>query len=161
MVKGYGARMQAPDYVAKLVSTGRKGKKSGGGFYDFSEKGSTPVQGLRDLLGVAKPPITAANRKDIADRLILRLINEAVQCLDEGVAGAPGLEAANQVDLGTVMGIGFPPFRGGVLYYAEKLGARNVADTLTRLAQKHGERFAPWSGISKRAEQNGSFLAAA
>lgn len=161
MTKGYGARMQAPQYVNKLVQAGRKGKKSGGGFYDFSEKGSSPHPGIRELLGVAKPPITAANRKDIADRLILRLINEAVQCLDEGVAGAPGAEAANQVDLGTVMGIGFPPFRGGVLYYAEKLGARSVAESLTRLAQKHGERFTPWTGIVKRAETNGSFLGAA
>ena len=58
------------------------------------------------------------------------MINEAVRCLDEGVAGAPGPEAANQIDLGTVMGIGFPPFRGGLLHYADSLGVDRLTVTV-------------------------------
>ena len=74
----------------------------------------------------------------------MSLINEAVRCLDEGVAGAPGLEAANQIDLGTVMGLGFPPFKGGLLYYANSVGSQKILETLNKLREDLGERFAAW-----------------
>ncbi|MDC0358980.1 hypothetical protein OAO01_09195 [Oligoflexia bacterium] len=87
----------------------------------------------------------------------MSLIQEAVRCLDEGVAGSPGREAACQIDLGTVMGMGFPPFRGGLLYYAESLGARDVFDTLMKLEKEHGERFKAVPGVVRRAECSTSF----
>lgn len=160
MVAGYGERMKAADHISKLLAAGRKGKKSGAGFYDFSEKGAVPSAAARGLLGTAKPEIQGPNRKEIADRLIMRLINEAVRCLDEGVAGSAGPEAASQIDLGTVMGMGFPPFRGGVLNYAQALGAKTVLDTLQKLSERFGARFAPFEGIRRRAERGSSFLEA-
>ena len=83
--------------------------------------------------------------------MILTMINEAVKCLDEGVAGAPGKDAADQVDLGSVMGFGFPPFRGGILYYADKLGAKKILEKLEPLAKQHGARFEIAPGIVARA----------
>jgi len=87
------------------------------------------------------------------------MINEAVRCLDEEVAGAPGREAASQIDLGSVMGFGFPPFRGGVIFYAESLGAKKVLEILERLQTAHGARFTPWEGIKARAKAGASFYA--
>ena len=91
---------------------------------------------------------------------MMRFVNEAVRALDEGVAGAPGEKAATQIDLGVVFGTGFAPFRGGVIKYAESLGAEKVLETLRGLAESCGERFEPWDGIVKRAEQGKSFYEA-
>jgi len=156
MLKGYGARMAGPSYAKALVAAGRKGKKSGGGFYDFQENTASAHPELRKLLGIEKPT-QSGEPQAILDRLLMSLINEAVRCLDEGVAGTPGADAANQIDLGSVMGFGFPPFRGGLLYYADTLGAQKIALTLGDLSRKFGERFAPAHGIAKRAESGGTF----
>ncbi len=157
MIKGYGARMQGPALAATLVAAGRKGKKNGAGFYDFQGKESTPSPRIRALLKIDKPERSVTDLKPLTDRLILSLINEAVRCLDEGVAGAPSPEAANQIDLGTVMGIGFPPFRGGLLHYADSLGADRVLQLLTALEKEHGSRFSPAPGIVSRAKKGKKF----
>jgi 3-hydroxyacyl-CoA dehydrogenase/enoyl-CoA hydratase/3-hydroxybutyryl-CoA epimerase len=52
--------------------------------------------------------------------------------------------AEKQVDLGTVMGIGFPPFRGGVLYHAKRVGFEQIRAKLKRLQAAHGVRYQPW-----------------
>ncbi len=155
MLKGYGERMRAPDFAQKLSSKGRLGKKSGAGFYFYKDGQEAPADDLTSLLG-----ITGSSELPVAtiqDRLILSLVNEAVKCLDEGVAGIPGKEAAQQIDLGSVMGFGFPPFQGGLLAYAEKRGAKEINDRLLELAKLYGERFNPAPGITARAEQKKSF----
>lgn len=158
MRAGYGERMRAPEHTRALLAIGRKGKKTGGGFYDFSEKSSRPSIVAREALQVPQMPEKRLSSEEISDRLIMRLVNEAVRCLDEGVAGQAGAEAASQIDLGTVMGMGFPPFRGGIISYAERVGARTILTTLEKLASLHGERFAPWDGIKARASKGGSFF---
>jgi 3-hydroxyacyl-CoA dehydrogenase/enoyl-CoA hydratase/3-hydroxybutyryl-CoA epimerase len=84
-----------------------------------------------------------ASRRDLAaatlqDRLVLLFVNEAVRCLDEGV-----LQSPTDGDLGAVLGLGFPPFRGGPFHYADCLGARSLTDSLRALARQHGPRFEP------------------
>lgn len=157
MVDAYGERMSSPDLAGKLVARGRKGKKSGGGFYDFVEGEAVPYPKINEVLGITTPAKTGSSDV-IVDRLILALVNEAVKCLDEGIAGAPGPDAAGQINLGTVMGMGFPPFRGGILNYAEARGAKDILKTLENFAATYGSRFAPAEGIKKRAEKNGSFM---
>ena len=160
MINAYGERMNGPRYAEKMVSKKRFGKKSGSGFYSYQDEKPQVEANLSSLLEL--PPMARKNEEEksqICDRLILRLVNEAVMCLDEGVAGEPSADAAGQVDLATVMGIGFAPFRGGVIHYAETLGAKTVAERLSQLAAKEGPRFQPASGITKRAERNISFYA--
>ena len=165
MVKGYGPRMQGPTFAATLVAAGRKGKKSGGGFYQFSNNGrgvvkgqlvERPFHGLRGLLKLQKPERKSEPRV-IIDRLLMALVNEAIRCLDEGVAGAPGPDAAQQIDLGTVMGMGFPPFRGGLLHYADSIGAEKVLASLQQLEKECGSRFTPAPGITTRIRRNKKF----
>lgn len=156
MVKGYGERMASPPFSSKLVELGRKGKKSGAGFYEYSDDKPVPYSGLRSALGITGS--AQYSREELQNRLLLRLVNEAVRCLDEGVAGYPGKEAANQLDLGSVMGFGFPPFRGGLLYWADSVGAKKIFDSLSELHKKHGLRFEPAAGIKKRADAKKSFL---
>lgn len=156
MIKGYGERMKGPSLAKKLVGAGRLGKKSGGGFYDFGKGKPLPHTEIRTVLGLSNAP-RSGESEELQKRLILPLINEAIRCLDEGVAGQPGREAANQIDLGTVMGIGFPPFRGGALYYADSLGPVRIQDALSSLDSRFGARFAPAEGIKARIASGASF----
>lgn len=161
MVKGYGDRMKSPTFAKMLVDVKRFGRKSGAGFYDFKDKNATVHPELRTLLRLDKPIPSSRDLKPLTDRLILSLINEAVLCLDEGVAGAPGVDAANQIDLGTVMGMGFPPFRGGLMHYADSVGAKSIYDQLVKLEQTHGKRFTAAPGIKARAQNGKHFYQAA
>jgi 3-hydroxyacyl-CoA dehydrogenase/enoyl-CoA hydratase/3-hydroxybutyryl-CoA epimerase len=151
MVQGYGERMTGPGLADKLLSAGRKGKKSSAGFYDYNGKEEKVHPDLSKLLNISAATRNVTDLTLLQDRLVYALLNEAVRCLDEGVAGTPGPEAANQIDLGTVMGMGFPPFRGGVLYYADQLGVPQVLKKLQQFEKEYGPRFTPWSGIVKRS----------
>lgn len=150
----YGKRMSGPHYAKTLAAAGRLGKKSGKGFYDYAGGKESADGSIGKVLGVSAPEPGA---EDVQDRLILVLVNEAIRCLDEGVAGRPGADAAGQIDLASVMGFGFPPFIGGVLRYAESIGVEALRNRLTELAQRYGERFSPWEGIVRRAQQQRSF----
>ncbi|MCO6432396.1 MAG: fatty acid oxidation complex subunit alpha FadJ, partial [Deltaproteobacteria bacterium] len=161
MVEGYGERMKGPGYAQLLVDGGRKGKKGGAGFYEFKDSKPVPCSSIAQILRIAASPQADADRGYITKRLIYHLINEGVKCLDEGVAGNPGREAANQIDLGTVMGMGFPPFRGGLLNYASSLGAEEILKTLKEFEDAFGERYSVAEGIRKRAASKRDFYQAA
>ena len=75
---------------------------------------------------------------DVVDRLILPMVNEAARCLDEGLVRRP-----LDVDLGMVMGTGFPPFRGGLLRYADDRGVAAIVDRLGSLADQVSGRLGP------------------
>lgn len=156
MIDGYGDRMASQGFTKKLVAAGRKGKKSGGGFYDFDGKEAKPFPELRSTLGIVVPHMRAP-KDEIIDRLIFALLGEAILCLDEGVAGAPSPEAADQIDLGLVMGMGFPPFRGGLLHYAEQRGLKDVLEGFKVAADKFGPRFNPPKGLEERVRTGKGF----
>jgi 3-hydroxyacyl-CoA dehydrogenase/enoyl-CoA hydratase/3-hydroxybutyryl-CoA epimerase len=123
----------APDAVAPLVAAGKLGRKSGQGLYAW-----------RDGKAV-KPAVTAGAvpPDDLADRLLLALVNESMAVLREGVVAE-----ADLIDAGVIFGAGFAPFRGGPLRYAKERGVANVVATLQQLAARHGERFRPDPGWS-------------
>lgn len=144
MVDGYGERMAAPAFAEKLVALNRKGRKTNAGFYTYTGKESAPWSGLAKELGLPTSPKRALSRDEIIQRLIYHLVNEAMKCLNEGVAGDDKELAKKQIDLGTVMGIGFPPFRGGVLYYAELEGLERIRAKLADFEREHGSRYQPF-----------------
>lgn len=156
MVSAYGDRMRAPNFLSTLVSEGRLGRKSGLGFYRHDSSGSDVDQEVYNLVGAETSKETRSH-EELSQRLIFALINEAVLCFDESVAGQPCSDAAGQVDLATVMGMGFAPFRGGTLHFAESLGAKEVFSVLEKLSQKHGVRFQAHPGLVARATTGGSF----
>jgi 3-hydroxyacyl-CoA dehydrogenase/enoyl-CoA hydratase/3-hydroxybutyryl-CoA epimerase len=144
MVNGYGERMAAPNFAEKLLAIGRKGRKSSGGFYDYKGKENTPWSGLQAALDLPSDPTAKVSKGEITERLVYHLVNEAMKCLNEGVAGDDRDLAKKQIDLGTVMGIGFPPFRGGVLYYAERVGLDKIREKLTQFESLYGIRYSPF-----------------
>ena len=122
--------MQVPPRLKQMVDDGHLGRKSGRGFYAY--KDGKPV---RDKSAADGAPT------DLADRLIMPLLNEAVACLHEGVVAD-----ADLVDAGVIFGTGFAPFTGGPIHYARARGKDDVLATMNRLAERHGERFRPHAG---------------
>jgi 3-hydroxyacyl-CoA dehydrogenase/enoyl-CoA hydratase/3-hydroxybutyryl-CoA epimerase len=90
-----------------------------------------------DLLpgGRDRKPIPA---EEIVDRVALPMVNEAIRCLGEGV-----VRSARDADMAAVFGLGFPPFRGGPVRYADALGPATLLAKLEALSKRFGDRFAP------------------
>ncbi len=145
MVAGYGDRMAVPDFAQRLLALDRKGRKNEKGFYTYQGKESSPWQGLQAALDLPKSPNKSLSRDEIGRRLVYHLVNEAMKCLQEGVAGPDRELAKKQIDLGTVMGIGFPPHKGGVLYYAERVGLGAIREALAVFHASYGARYTPFS----------------
>ena len=80
------------------------------------------------------------------------MVNEAARALEEGV-----VKNAAYLDMAMIMGSGFPPFRGGLLRYADQLGINQTQNRLIELAHKYGERFAPAEIFETLITQNINF----
>lgn len=116
---------------------GYAGRKNGKGFYRYGARGAKEVN--PDIYAFfGGPARKALPAEDMADRLVLAMVNEAAYCLQEGIIGS-----ARDGDIGAIMGLGFPPFLGGPFHYADQRGIRKVVDRLEDLAKLHGPRFNP------------------
>ncbi len=131
-------RLEAPmpaisNDLREKVAAGNLGRKTGRGFYDWSE-GTPQVQ----TDGRAAP--------DLTDRLVLPMLNAGVEVLRHDVAAD-----ADAIDAAMIFATGWAPFRGGPLHYARTRGTKAVTERLRELAEAHGPRFAPddgWHGFS-------------
>src|SRR5260221_4936972 len=123
---------EMPPYTQRLrelVAAKQLGRKSGQGVYAW--QAGKPV----------RAPAAAAAPADLADRLILALVNQCAACLREQVVAD-----ADLLDAGVVFGTGFAPFRGGPLNYARARGFSAVVARLNELEQRYGKRFHPDAG---------------
>jgi 3-hydroxyacyl-CoA dehydrogenase/enoyl-CoA hydratase/3-hydroxybutyryl-CoA epimerase len=128
----------------ELVAEGFGGRKSGRGFYIYLGDGKRRVNEqayslLRPLPAPAAPLPAAA---ELAERLLLMMVNEAHHCLHEGIIASP-----DDGDAGAVLGLGFPPFLGGPFHYTDSVGRRSIRDRLEELRSRCGERFRPAPGL--------------
>jgi 3-hydroxyacyl-CoA dehydrogenase/enoyl-CoA hydratase/3-hydroxybutyryl-CoA epimerase len=147
----FGSRTEASTVVDKLYADGRHGKKNGKGLYLYEDgKRKGPDSSVYKILGIRSPH--AADAKAVVERMLLAMINEAAVILDEKIVAT-----AAELDLAMIMGTGFPPFRGGLLRYADSLGLPYVQARLDDLSQKHGKRFVATTPLRRLAEKGGKF----
>jgi 3-hydroxyacyl-CoA dehydrogenase/enoyl-CoA hydratase/3-hydroxybutyryl-CoA epimerase len=146
-------RMPIDPAFHKLVSSGRLGRKSKKGFYRYDgEKRVGPDATLYADLGVAVPTAPKLPPAEIEERLLYPMVNEAALCLAEDVVASPA-----KLDLAMIFGTGFPPFRGGLLAYADATGLQKIASGLERMAGAIGPRFTPAPLLLELAKNDKKF----
>lgn len=130
--------------AVRLVQRGRLGQKTGAGVYRYASGSHAPLPSddTADVVAEVREETRRRpcdiGRKEITDRLVLRMVAEAYRVLEEGVA-----RNASDLDVAMVLGAGFPDFRGGVVDYARDAGIEQVRVRLEQLAAEYGERFFP------------------
>ncbi len=150
--ESFGKRFKAASIFEKILETGKLGKKSGKGFYDHTIKDRQVNTEVWDLMD---SQFTRLDKQECLDRLVLTMINEAAKCLEEKIVEDPGA-----IDVGMIFGTGFPPFKGGLLKYADSLGIAHVVDQLEKLQKElEAERFAPCQYLLNLKNQNKTFFA--
>ena len=155
----YGERMAVSDLFKEIsMNKSMLGKKSGKGFYKYS-KSSTKLEINNDMKSIINRVITKDDiqkikitNQNIIDRCILIMVNEASRCLEEKV-----VKSHKHLDLAMIMGTGFPPFRGGLLKYADQYGIKNIVEKLNMFSETYGKRFTPSNLLLKMSKNNESF----
>jgi len=150
----FGDRLVPAPMLASLMEDGRLGKKNGRGFYLYRQGKSTGVDpSIEEATRIDSPAASGLlSDEDILARCTVLMVNEAAWALDDGV-----VESADYLDLAMIMGTGFPPFRGGLLRWADTVGLARIRDDLVRFESALGSRFAPAPFLSQLADQNRAF----
>ncbi len=131
---------------------GRKGQNQGGGFYDYDDNGKKIATwpGLKDVF--AKDGYADIPYEDIRDRLLFPQVLEAVRIMEEGV-----LTSVGDGNIGSIMGIGFPPHTGGVYQCVNAYGVQAFVDRSHELESVYGEVFKPPQLLLDMAAKGSTF----
>ena len=153
----------AVDVVQKMIGIGRPSRLKGAGFYEYDESGSRQGiwSGLAEEFPVAEEQIPF---RDIKDRMLFAEALETAKCFEEGV-----ITSAAAANIGSIMGIGFPPMTGGAAQFmtgyqdpedsSADIGLAAFVKRADELAERYGDRFQATAYLRDLAESGGSFPA--
>ena len=154
--KSFGERMKMSPLYERVYQTGCYGRKTGAGWFDYSGEKPVPnpkvVAVVMNFLKEKGVTPKAMTPKEIVDRMMARAINEAAYMIQEGICDRP-----QDMDLAMIYGTGFPPYRGGILRYADAWGMSNVYQHLVKLEKEQGVRFKPCTLIKAMADKGQTF----
>ncbi len=143
-------RQHSEPVVEALLSRGRQGRKSGGGFYDFPA--GAPKRLWPGLSKMYPPASTQPDSVDVKNRLLYIQALETARCIEEKV-----VTEASDADLGSILALGYPSWTGGTLSFIETVGPEAFVAECDRLADRHGERFRPSPWLRERAASRHAF----
>ena len=151
-----GERYRVHPLTELIYETGCYGRKTGAGYFDYHGDRPVPNEKVTEVIrkyledNHVEPKRPAD--EEIVDAMLALGINEAALMMEEGVCDRP-----QDMDLAMIYGTGFPPYRGGILRYADKWGIKNVYEKLVELEKQYGPRFSPAALLKEMAESGKTF----
>jgi 3-hydroxyacyl-CoA dehydrogenase len=142
----------------RLAEMGRFGQKTNAGFYKYEAGSRTPIpdpeveaiiQSVSKELGIER---RAISDDEIFERCLYSMINEGAKILEEGIA-----LRASDIDTVWINGYGFPPHRGGPMFYADTVGLSKIQSTVQKFAEKFGKAWKPSALLEKLAKADQTF----
>ncbi|OOS00600.1 fatty-acid oxidation protein subunit alpha [Haemophilus paracuniculus] len=150
LLQQLGDRFSLPEQVDLLIRNERKGRKNKRGFYMYNSKGERLHEDKSIYHVMETITRNDLEAEEIARRCLLRMLNEACWCLQDEV-----IRSTDEGNVASVLGLGFPEFRGGIYAYIQKVGAAEIVKQLQLHQQKYGERFAPCDWLLQQAGLQG------
>jgi 3-hydroxyacyl-CoA dehydrogenase/enoyl-CoA hydratase/3-hydroxybutyryl-CoA epimerase/3-hydroxyacyl-CoA dehydrogenase/enoyl-CoA hydratase/3-hydroxybutyryl-CoA epimerase/enoyl-CoA isomerase len=156
MYEAFPDRTAASPILSALVKAGRLGQKNGKGFFVYKDKSGrgTPDPAAEAIIKQYVRKQDKFTADQITARLFLPMVLEATRILEAKVVRDP-----RDVDLGLIFGVGFPPFKGGLLFWADTLGAAKIVEQLKPL-ESLGSRAQPTPMLLEMAKTGGKFYSA-
>jgi len=142
------------EVIEKMVTEyERGGRAAGAGFYEYADRKKLGLwSGLAEAFGGDNHEIPMA---DLQDRMLFIEVIESIKCLDENV-----LRTVPDANIGSIFGIGFPAWTGGVLQFVNTYAGEGPSAFVARaneLAEKYGDRFTPPASLVALAESGGTY----
>jgi len=154
--KKLGERYKVHPLTNLIYQTGCYGRKTGAGYMDYSGDQPVPnqkvVEVIKKYLADNQVKSKEISEQEIVDLMLANAINEAAYMMEENICKRP-----QDMDLAMIYGTGFPPYRGGILRYADAWGLKNVYDKLLELEKQYGVHFRPAGLIKEMAESDQTF----
>lgn len=154
--KAMGERYKMHPLTELIYETGCYGRKTGAGYFDYSGEKPVPNPQVFEVIenylrekGISPKKMS---HEEIVDLMLANAINEAAYMIQEGICDRP-----RDMDLAMIYGTGFPPYRGGILRYADAWGIRNVYEYLLNREAEYGVRFRPADLLKEMAECGDTF----
>jgi len=151
-----GERLATNDLLNQFVEKKWLGRKTGKGFFAYSDDPKAkpvPDKSIYQLFKIKLlSPSAFPSEEEVVHRSIYSMINEAARCLEDQIVTDP-----DDIDTGVIFGLGFPPFRGGLMKYADSVGISNIVKTLEDLQSRCGMRFEPAPLLKKLVSEGKTF----
>jgi 3-hydroxyacyl-CoA dehydrogenase/enoyl-CoA hydratase/carnithine racemase len=155
MYQAFPERVVAAPLVPALVKLGRLGQKSGKGFFSYQNKKGRAEEDpeVQKIITTYRRGERKFSREELTSRLFLPMLLEATRMLEDKI-----VRDVRDIDLGLIFGLGFPPFQGGLLYWADTIGAKKLVEMVKPLAPL-GKRFEPTPLLLEMAASGRKFYA--
>jgi 3-hydroxyacyl-CoA dehydrogenase/enoyl-CoA hydratase/3-hydroxybutyryl-CoA epimerase/3-hydroxyacyl-CoA dehydrogenase/enoyl-CoA hydratase/3-hydroxybutyryl-CoA epimerase/enoyl-CoA isomerase len=155
MSRAFPDRVVPSKILPAMVEAKRLGQKNGQGFFDYADdsKGRSKSQPSAAAAEIIKKHSAGETKDNLVDRLFLPMFLEATRLLEENI-----VSDVRDVDLALIFGIGFPPFKGGLFFWADTLGAAAIVEKLKKY-EHLGERFKPTPLLLDHAASGEKFYA--
>jgi len=144
-----GDRAKASPIFEMMITDGRLGRKAKKGFYDYRQQPKKVSSSVYEVIFWDEKPIEP---QEIIERCWMQMLNETARCIEEGI-----IENPNDIDIGVIFGFGFPPFRGGILREADRVGVSYVVERLDTYAAQYGKRLEPAQLLRDMAKKGAKF----
>ncbi|GMH08298.1 hypothetical protein Nepgr_010138 [Nepenthes gracilis] len=154
-IQNFPERTYTSMIIPLLQEDKRAGENTRKGFYLYDDKRKAKpdpdmkkyVEKSREISRVGiDPKLVNLTQKDMVEMIFFPVVNEACRVLAEGI-----VVKASDLDISSVMGMGFPPYRGGILFWADSLGSKYIYSRLEEWSKLYGKFFKPCALIAERA----------